>query len=290
MFSITKKIALAASLLALYPGQFVAFGSNNNNDVDGAESALKRLAIAQPKQVAVAGNLVPTSNVYQEARLVKPVIHMIAERAAYQFLLENDNKSLSALARVCKDLRMHLKTQIGTIDTRCWKAFNGMKPQDEALLETFRNMTLLYRPDPASDEGMIPLSIPKACNPFEYTFDLSTCGDRAQYVRITTSVEEFFKVGGPNKDRVVILIHPFGSIKKRHADKFKDVKEWSPEAPVDIFWRWGNDANLTRHDYLTTCSLEVISAENLYENWKKSGWGGGAVMCQHVSCFVLNHN
>ena len=117
MFSITKKVLLAASFLAIYSGQFVAFASKNDNHVYGAEIALKRIAFAQPTQVAVVANLAPTPNVYQQAILVKDIIRMIAEHAAYQCLLDNDNKGLSALARVCKDLRMHLKTQIGTLDT-----------------------------------------------------------------------------------------------------------------------------------------------------------------------------
>jgi hypothetical protein len=275
MFKFAKKLAIAASLVAVYSSHFVAFASNNNNDEDGATRPLKRLAVAQPTQALVAANLVPTFNVYQGPVLVKPYMHLIAEHVAYQFLLENDNKSLSSLACVCKDLRMLLKFQIGTIGTRCWKAFHGMKPQDEALLETFRNMTLLYRPDPASDEGMLPLSIPKGCNPFEYTFDLSTCGDRAKCVRITTNVEEFFKVGGPNKDRVVILIHPLRSIEKRHMDKFKRVKKWQPEAPVGIFWRWGNAEDVAWFDYLTSRSFAEISSEDLLENRSAGVTRGG---------------
>jgi hypothetical protein len=47
MINFSKKLAIAASLLALCSGQFVAFASNNNNDEDVAESALKRLAIVQ---------------------------------------------------------------------------------------------------------------------------------------------------------------------------------------------------------------------------------------------------
>jgi predicted solute-binding protein len=37
-------------------------------------------------------------------------------------------------------------------------------------------------------------------------------------------------------------------------------------APVGMFWRWGNDKNLTWVNYLTTATMKAISSKNLYEN------------------------
>jgi hypothetical protein len=48
------------------------------------------------------------------------------------------------------------------------------------------------------------------------------------------------------------------------------MKSWNAEqAPAGIFWRWGDEHNLTWFDYLVTSSLKGISGENLFENWKK---------------------
>jgi len=83
------------------------------------------------------------------------------------------------------------------------------------------------------------------------TFDLSECGKTSKYLRITTSVEEFLKVGNENKDRVVVLVSTHGLINGLHADKFKDACDrWNPEvASVGLFWRWGDRVIRTKDDY-----------------------------------------
>ena len=108
-------------------------------------------------------------------------------------------------------------------------------------------------------------------DPLNGTFDLSGCGDRHSKVRITTSVEEFFKVGGENEDRLVVLANTHDLIHGLHAEKFEGIKNWDPVvAPVGLFWRWGNWEDLSWYDYLTTSSIDDVASVDLYENWAKS--------------------
>lgn len=105
------------------------------------------------------------------------------------------------------------------------------------------------------------------------TFNLSTCGNTGQYLVITTSMDRFFKVGEENKDKTVIAIMPRHriqqEIKNTPDHSFASlITAWDADkAPVGMFWRWGNDTNLTLVDYLTNASISNISSRNLYENW-----------------------
>jgi hypothetical protein len=104
--------------------------------------------------------------------------------------------------------------------------------------------------------------------------NLSTCGDTGNYLVITTDVERFFKVGGDNQNRTVILIALRQSIEQEINAAAKPFASIMPgwdaaKAPVGIFWRRGNAPETSWFDYLTTSSLSSISSENLFENWKK---------------------
>lgn len=141
----------------------------------------------------------------------------------------------------------------------------------------------------------------------EGTFDLSACGNTGQHIVITQSMGRFFKSKGENAEKTVILITPRYLVEQEiitqkvqnqtpiylllqqvlHPDVAKKCMSFydrlnsahpfahlmvgwdADKAPFGIFWRWGNDKNLTC-DYLTTDSASMISSCNLLENWQKS--------------------
>jgi hypothetical protein len=60
MFSVTKKIAIAASMMAFCSGQFDALGSNSNND-DGLDHAAPALGTTAAKEVNQRTNSVTST-------------------------------------------------------------------------------------------------------------------------------------------------------------------------------------------------------------------------------------
>jgi len=134
----------------------------------------------------------------------------------------------------------------------------------------FLNGKLIYKPDPNSDKGRIELRIADLTNPLEGTFDLSKCGDAAQYLSINTGYRKGKRP--ENASKVEIWFAPHFIIEKNlagSASHFKDIMgSWDPRiAPVGIFWTWGNYDNLGWYDYFTTQSFDVLSdGKNLYES------------------------
>jgi len=149
----------------------------------------------------------------------------------------------------------------------------------------YYNGILQYTPEDGGPKIVLKFSDFK-----DGTFDISACGNEAQWQVITQSMPRFFIVEGENKDKLVTLVvlrqvveqavkedpnHPFSPI----------LETWPVDKPVGLFWRYGNYKNLAWFDYLTTSTLEEISRSNLFENWKKSsmarggtdGWGDGRI-------------
>ena len=76
----------------------------------------------------------------------------------------------------------------------------------ENIYERFLKGKLVYRPTEGSDVGKIELPIAALANPLEGTFDLSRCGDAAQYLSINTGIR---KVQAPaNASKVEIWFTP----------------------------------------------------------------------------------
>jgi hypothetical protein len=188
------------------------------------------------------------------------------------------------------------------VDKDLWKVLNGIKtPEDEVIYQIFRNMELIYRPGPRSDEGMIRLPIPMGHNPFKYIFDLSSCGDKDQYVVITNDLERFFTIGGENEDKLVVYFGPHFWVNK-NIDSLSEpfnaiMTSWEAEqASIGIFWRWSDWNNKGLFNYLTDRPVGELSVGNLYEHWKINGarWGGsgreGVFPCAWFSCLFVNQN
>jgi V8-like Glu-specific endopeptidase len=144
----------------------------------------------------------------------------------------------------------------------------------EEVYRRFLKGVLVYRPQEGSDAGRIDMPIAALTNPLEGTFDLSRCGDTAQYLSIATGYRKGIKA--ENKDKVEIWFAPRFLIQRElatTAGHFREIEgKWAAEAAVGMFWTWGNWDNMEWYDYLVSQNMENLSKINLYENWHKSWW------------------
>ena len=151
---------------------------------------------------------------------------------------------------------------------------------NEEIYKRFVMGKLIYKPDPNSDIGKIELPIKDLKNPLSGTFDLINCGESSENLSISTGYRKNKKV--ENADRVEVWFTPRFLIEKKinsetmHFQQIMD--EWVPEdAPVGIFWNWGNWENVNLYDYLVDNTEEQLSSNNLYRKWGKAlerteGW------------------
>lgn len=158
---------------------------------------------------------------------------------------------------------------------------------NDAFCETFAKLRLIYHPLPlTSKEVILPFSGLK--NPFCGTFNLAELGDSAQDIRFTTSLKDFFEIGG-SKGHVLFATKAMFAQTMKTMKMPDDLKaklneimnKWDNSlAPVGIFWRLSDDNNLTLFDYLVTQDLPSISAHNLFGNWQKAqGQGYSGAFC-----------
>lgn len=288
MFSLTKKIALAASLLVFCSGQLLA------SDIEG--SALENGKRKSTEMVAITG--VPDPG-FQD-RLPNGVMQMFLAKAS-------KGTNPRHLASVCRHWYDIMREDKLPEETLKYSAMNPFMQECMRIYweQRFYNGALIFRPNIESDEGMIKLNVSALANPYCGTFDLTQCvnqeNDRtSDFLVITTDEDQFFKVRAENTDKVVILIALRHLLEQKIYSKVKHpftrlLAGWDADkAPVGIFWRWGIDADLTLVDYLTTASLKNVSSKNLYENWKKTAGGryGGLVQkgleCAEFSCLFVN--
>lgn len=200
---------------------------------------------------------------------------LVVRQAAYGQCLEDNapvtlNKTLSNLALVCKEWQVLINDEM-KVGMPSWKAWYGVTPENEHIYQQFLNGTLIYRPDPQSDAGMITLKISDLTNPLEGTFDVLPCGDMGKYLSISTGYRKGMK--SENKDKLEIWLTPRFMIEKKlksSASHFKPIMgNWKEEtAPIGILWSWGAWEDLSCYDYLTSAPPTDISSKNLYENWR----------------------
>ena len=257
MFNFSKKIAIAASFVAIYSGQFAAFASESL-DGTGNESKqqvvasgsgidpvnklpadVMKLILAKASQETNPGHLASVNSSWR---------NMMRDNAYYPTILNGDN--LNPFMKTCMQI---------------WG-------QNE-VMRRFSNAVLRYT-DP-NTKAVKDLPFSNLANPFKGTFDLSACGRSSEDIVITTDIDRFFTVGGENAWKVVILINPRHMVEQAIVSQEHPftplMKSWNGvQAPAGIFWRWGSRNNLTEFDYLVTSSLKEISRENLSMNWDKS--------------------
>ena len=200
----------------------------------------------------------------------------IVREAAYEQCLDDDtsptlNKTLGNLALVCKEWHALILDE-RKVGTESWKAWYGVVGHED-IYQQFLNGSLLYRPDPQSDKGMIQLKISDLTNPLEGTFDLSQCGDTGNFLSISTGYRKGMKAENSNK--LEIWLAPRFMIEKKLKSSASHLQPimgtWKEEtAPIGILWSWGGWKDLSWYDYLTTHGAVNISSKNLYENGRSS--------------------
>ena len=293
MFSFTKKIMIAACMVAFYSGQFYAFGAGSGDDLgnDVAENPTRIQATntIEPQQLEdqLQASHKPTTSI---ATLPSELLTEI-----FEFVAASGESDPRTLSRVCSDWRSYFYDSGSDKDKeaswysrmnpygkklmKIWwlSTIGGYDSRYDEIYERFLNGVLQYRPYRESDEGMVTLKISDLPNPFDGTFDLSGCGDAANYLVITTSLSDFFAQHVyQNVYQIVIGISPHFLVEKIVAStpehRFKDIMEkWDGvRAPIGIFWRQGSGQPLEWYNYITHATLEDISTYDLFKNWRDS--------------------
>lgn len=210
----------------------------------------------------VTSGLVPHRTSFTD--IPQEVRSLIIGQVAYEQFLD---KIPMNLAFVCREWFKIIQGQM-KVNEPNWKAWHGVIGHED-IYQQFLNVRLIYRPDPHSDKGMIQLKTSNLNNPLEGTFDLSKCGNAAQYLSISTGYRKGMKQENSNK--LEIWFVPRFVIEKHInslAGHFKRIRDdWEEEtAPICILWTWGGWTDLCRYDYRTT-SVNDISSKNLFQNW-----------------------
>lgn len=144
--------------------------------------------------------------------------------------------------------------------------------QEYRQMEMFLKAKLVYRPNPNSTEGIVNLPIAKLQSQLEDTFDLSNCDDMSKYFSISTGYRK--GVNPANRNKYEIWIVPRVLISKElqtTAQYFQAVFNiWHVNAPIGIFWTWGEWNDSTCYDYLISQTPESLPKSNLFEKFSNS--------------------
>ncbi|MBP6986177.1 MAG: hypothetical protein KBB83_06280 [Alphaproteobacteria bacterium] len=290
MFKFTKKIAIAASFVVLYSGEDV-FGSDL--ELDPADNELSRARFVKAsengKNAIDAMNELPTDvwkQILAEASIETDPVDIAVSCRKFNAVM----RDTSGLPQDPNNPGVN-----NFIKQVCKKIY-----KDNEGPRRFKNGVLRYTPEDGG--AVVELKFSDLANPFCGTFDLSKCGNRSQHVRITTSVEEFFKVRGENEDKMVFLTCPFHVIEQAIQSNpdhpfSKVLSNWDKsKAPIGMFWRMGNWVDTILFDYLESVSMKELSEKNLYENWQMgvlgcAGGRGARCVVRGFRClFLKNQN
>ena len=216
MFKYTKMIITAASLLAFCSGQLYA-GLTAGTDVEDDK----------PKRTGVVATTGTPDPRFQED-MPKEIMRLIFVEAS------KDTKP-GCLASVCGHWHNVMREDNPIEPLLNYSTLNRFMKDCMKIwwTEIFYKGVLLYK-DP-NDGKEITLRVSELKEPFKGTFDLSACGNTANKLVITTSVDRFFKVKAENEERVVILITP------RHVVEEEINSSAQPFSP---FWPNGMQAGL----------------------------------------------
>jgi hypothetical protein len=183
--------------------------------------------------------------------------------------IEEMNRKLSNVSNLNAEIGNTEEKLLKNLSTTIPRAL-GIPQRYRGIYLNFLNGVLIYRPNQGSDDGMVTLPIRELANPLKTTFDLSRCGDAGQYLSISTGYRTENRL--ENKGKVEIWFAPRFLIEKELNDTaahFKPIMgDWKQEAPVGMFWTWGGYDDMNCYDYLTTKSIDDLSKNDLYENWK----------------------
>ena len=204
--------------------------------------------------------------------------HLIVEYTAPKNITLNKNlNNLRFVSKDWCDFINKYKQAWFAIEEPCWKAWYGVL-EHEHTYKIIKNMVVIYRPNPDSDEGMISLTIPSDVDPLDYTFDLSNkalFGNTGDYVSISIGYRKEKK--SINDNKVEIWIAPWFLIKQRlssSAKHFEPIMKkdfWNEEiAPVGIIFTRGCWDDMECYEYLTNQNTYFIANNNCKELWNKA--------------------
>lgn len=155
--------------------------------------------------------------------------------------------------------------------------FNIEQQNRDVFWRLFKG-TLIYKPNPNSEEGRVTLFISSLPNPLKGEFDLSNCGDVGKYLSINTGYRQGEK--DENADKIEIWLTPRFLVAKEMPQLdpnhyIRSISEnWdAARAPIGIFWTlggWNAVEHMSYCDYLTTESMEELGSENLLIKYQKS--------------------
>ncbi len=234
MFSITNKLAIAASIMALYSGKFVVFASDSEKEVDGIEPSFLMNAIVQSPALDTFGRVVKSNKI------------QILTLAA-----SDENTAPGNLRLVCREWRDIIDGLINKEDKirkyvdqhPIWQklirvSFGGLG--HDADWNTILNGELVYKPNPDSDDGIKRLKISDLPNPFAGSFDLSGCGDADKYLSISMGLRKGRKDSNADKSEIW-LIPRFLAMQKLegNASYLKGTMgQCSADIPVAVIFNW----------------------------------------------------
>lgn len=135
----------------------------------------------------------------------------------------------------------------------------------EEIYRRFFRGKLVYRPDPNSDVGLKEFKISDLANPFSGTFDISGCGDTAQYLSISTGFRR--AINPANRDKIEVWITPRFVIDKDPA-AHRTALRLSQEAqlhghPYLVLFSWGGWDNLAWYE--VSAAVEYILGATFYD-------------------------
>ncbi|MBP6985898.1 MAG: hypothetical protein KBB83_04830 [Alphaproteobacteria bacterium] len=242
MFNFTKKLAIVTSLVTIYSGQFVAFGSSVNNDeVD-----------MRARQVAVADDV--TRDV---PALPRDVIKLILEEASkitnpHPFPLVNRGFNAIMIEKDRKEVSF-MKKCVGT-----YHLFRGE----------------LDYTDPMTPGGITKFPLSDLANPSKGKMDIDYYG-MIRRVGFTTDVKTFFAIDKPKDSRVMVLICSYQLAEKAAASPEHPLasvmKDWNiTVAPVGVFFRLSSVTDLSIFDSMIKNGLDTLCSYNLQNLWSLS--------------------
>lgn len=298
MFKFTKKLAIVASLALLSAGQFSAFGSSNNDNLDEVG---KGLVVATPVAKRQLGDEVtgPVDSRFLTdlPRNVMKLIFLEASKVG-----ADPRKLMAVNPHWARSMRYDIpdkggaaKVDLAGIPYPNPGLANFMVDCMRLYMEGIVSRGVLYyKKGDASKERKLRFSE-------DGTANISDCKGQGQYQVYTLNEARFGEVRGANEDRVVTFFAPFH--KAMHLLSADAVSKGKVSDLV-VIWRWGNHGNteenapdLEKTDYLIICP-ELVGAEDMYKNWQKSqraGHGGGRAVdvvfgsVFHV-CLFVNQN
>ena len=214
----------------------------------------------------VAPQMLHATELFLFEELPKPMRGIVVKQVAADRI--NNDESFGSLAAVNKrwaiELREFVNQDMLSRWSPCWKAFNGVTPQNEDIIRSFYGSKFQYRPDRKSDKGMVEEKFSDHLHPSKITLKLLECGDAADDMVVTTDHRVF---SSDHENKLVYLITCQaalnGSIILPKQTGFASKEETSQ---VLLFLRWSG--NPVEPRYIVKCSyasLGDISSKTLFE-------------------------